>query len=124
VAPSPSITDLAQPVASASSQDLTVNTSSNTLPSFSSININPADTLLNPLDHNIGNITDAEFQALLHMALLSGALFMAVMRWTQFKITVKRNVWMARKWGNKLVVYSTNYEGFYTLKNNEYYMNK
>ncbi|KAJ7310722.1 hypothetical protein DFH08DRAFT_823092 [Mycena albidolilacea] len=68
VAPSPSITGLAQPVALALSQDITVTAR----PSFSSITINPADTLLNPLDHNIGNMTDAEFQALLHMALLSG----------------------------------------------------
>jgi hypothetical protein len=72
VAPSPSITGLAQPVALASSQDLIVTTSSNTLLSFSSITINPADTLLNPLDCNVGNMTDAEFQALLHMAPLSG----------------------------------------------------
>jgi hypothetical protein len=92
VVPSPSITGLAQPVALASSQDLTVTTSSNTLPSFSSITINPADTLLNPLDHNIDNMTDAEFQALLHMTLLSGALFMAVMRWTQFKIAACGNL--------------------------------
>jgi hypothetical protein len=39
-------------------------------------------------------------------------------------VRVEYSVWMARKWGNKLIVYSTNYEGFYTLKNNEYYMNK
>jgi hypothetical protein len=85
-APSPSIMGLAQPVASASSQDLTVTTLSNTLLSFSSVTINPADTLINPLHHNISNMTDAEFQALLHMALLSGALFMVVMRWTSLRL--------------------------------------
>jgi hypothetical protein len=72
VAPSPPIMGLAQPVASALLQDLMVTTLSSTLPSISSLTINPAETLLNHSDHNIGDITDVEFQALLHMAPPSG----------------------------------------------------
>jgi hypothetical protein len=59
-------------VASSSSQDLTVSTSTNTLPSFSSLSINPANTLFNPLEHDIGDMTDAEFQALMRSTPPSG----------------------------------------------------